>query len=150
MRTGLEAAKGGGLARAQAGGLTLLELLVALAVLGLLAGLAWPSWSAHVRELRRLDAQQALQALHLAQTRWRSQQGQFATALQQLGARETSPDAHYRLSIEAVDAQGYTLLATAQGPQAHDSACNPMRLQLRERATLVLDGGPDRQPRCWR
>jgi len=150
MQTRLAVASGSGHRRAPAQGLTLLELLLALAIMGLLAGLAWPSWNAHVRELRRLDAQQALQALHLAQTRWRSQQGQFAPTLQQLGASAQSPDGHYRLSIDEVDAQGYTLLATAQGPQALDTACNPMRLQLRERATLVLDGGPDRHAQCWR
>ena len=132
-------------------GFSLLELMVVLGLLGILATLAWPAWTEHLRKVRRLDAQHALQALHLAQTRWRSAQGQYADALEALGwSGALSGEGHYRLSLENVDADGYTLLAHGQGSQAGDQACNPMRLQVQQRATLGLSGGPDHQPRCWR
>jgi len=150
MQACLAVEPGRGHGGAGARGFSLLELMVVLALLGILAALAWPAWTAHLREMRRLDAQQALQALHLAQIRWRSQHGHFAPSLQTLGSADTSPDGHYRLSLEPADAEGYTLLANGQGSQAQDMACNPMRLQLLQRATLVQDGGPDHNPRCWR
>lgn len=131
-------------------GLSLLEMLVVIALAGILAALAWPAWTSHLREVRRLDAQQALQTLHLAQTRWRSQHGHYAPTLQALGIPDVSPDGHYRLKMEPADPEGYTLLASGVGSQVQDHGCNPMRLQLRQRATLVQDGGPDHNPRCWR
>jgi type IV pilus assembly protein PilE len=137
--------------RRAAPGLSLLELVVVLGLTGVLAALAWPAWTDHLRKVRRLDAQHALQALHLAQTRWRSAQGQYADTLEALGWPGTrSGDGHYQLSLENIDASGYTLVATGQGSQADDLDCNPMRLQLLHRATLVLGGGPDNLARCWR
>lgn len=137
--------------RAPARGLTLLELMLVLGLMAILAALAWPSGTEHLRKARRLDAQHALQTLHLAQTRWRSQQGQYADTLTALGwAGSDSAQGHYRLRLEAVDANGYTLLAEGLGGQARDLDCNPMRLQVLQRATLVLGGGQDNNPRCWR
>ncbi|MFM8863479.1 MAG: type IV pilin protein [Limnohabitans sp.] len=134
-------------------GFTLVELLVTLVLLGLLAALIWPSYSQHLRRMRRLDAQTSLEALHLAQTRWRSQRGEFSDSLQALGwASDRSRDGHYRLQILSADTEGFTLQATPMGPQAQDLDCSPMQLQLVQRATLVrsagLTGQGDRA--CWR
>ena len=81
---------------------------------------------------------------------WRSRHGHYAPSLQALGISDVSPDGHYRLSLEPADAEGYTLLASGVGSQAQDHGCNPMRLQRLQRATVVQDGGPDHNPRCWR
>lgn len=134
-------------------GFTLVELLVTLVLLGLLAALIWPSYSQHLRRMRRLDAQTSLEALHLAQTRWRSQRGEFSDSLQALGwASDRSRDGHYRLQILSADTEGFTLQATPMGPQAQDLDCSPMQLQLVQRATLVRSAGLTSQGdrACWR
>lgn len=135
----------------QDAGWSLLEMMVVLTLAGLLVVMAWPSDADHLRRMRRLDAQHSLQALHLAQTRWRSQTGEFAVSLTTLGwTSALSADGHYRLEIASAHAGGYVLLATGVGPQARDQACNPMRLQLKDRASLVLTGGPGQDRQCWR
>jgi type IV pilus assembly protein PilE len=131
-------------------GWSLLEMMVVLALAGILLALAWPGYDAHLLKIRRLDAQHSLQALHLAQTRWRSQTGEFASTLSVLGWPSLSSDGHYRLDIAHTQADGYLLLATGLGAQARDHDCNPMRLQLKDRATLEFSGGPAQDRHCWR
>jgi len=134
-------------------GFSLVELLVSLVVLGLLTVLVLPTYQQHLRRLRRLDAQTSLQALHLAQIRWRSERGEFASSLQVLGwPSERSSEGHYRLQITAADSEGFTLVATPVGTQALDHDCTPMQLQLVQRATLVRSGGPQNlnDRICWR
>lgn len=139
--------------RPRARGFTLVELLVTLALLGLLAALIWPSYSQHLRRMRRIDAQTSLEALHLAQTRWRSQRGEFTDSLQALGwPTDRSLDGHYRLQILAADSEGFTLQAIPIGSQAQDEDCSPIRLQLVQRATLLRSAGRSGQGdrTCWR
>ena len=134
-------------------GWTLSELLISLAMVAVLAAVAVPAFQAQQRQVRRSDAQSALQQLQLAQARWRGTHNSHAEDLASLGwTSDLSPAGHYRLSIENVDSQGYSLIATPIGPQARDSACSPMRLQLRHLATVVLSSGsePEGDPgHCW-
>lgn len=135
-------------------GWTLSELLVSLAILAVLAAIALPAYQAQQRQVRRSDAQSALQQLQLAQARWRSTHRSHAADLTSLGwAGDLSPGGHYRLTIEDADSEGYSLIATPIGTQARDSACTPMRLQLRHMATVVLSSGAEwvgDPGRCWR
>lgn len=141
-------------APARSSGWSLSELLVSLALMAVLAGVALPAFQAQQRQARRSDAQSALQQLQLAQARWRGAQGSHATDLAQLGwASDVSPGGHYRLAIEDAHSEGYSLIATPIGGQARDTACAPMRLQLRHMATVVLSSGSDLAGdpgRCWR
>ena len=135
-------------------GWTLSELLVSLALMAVLAAVALPTFQAQQRQARRSDAQSALQQLQLAQARWRGTQSSHATDLASLGwAGDLSPGGHYRLAISDADSEGYSLIATPIGAQARDSACAPMRLQLRHMATVVFSSGADLASdpgRCWR
>lgn len=135
-------------------GWTLSELLVSLALMAVLAAVALPAFQAQQRQARRSDAQSALQQLQLAQARWRGTQSSHAADLASLGwVGDVSPGGHYRLTIEDADSEGYSLIATPIGAQARDSACAPMRLQLRHMATVVLSSGADLASdpgRCWR
>ncbi len=135
-------------------GWTLSELLVSLALMAVLAAVALPAFQAQQRQARRSDAQSALQQLQLAQARWRGTQGSHAADLVSLGwAGDLSPGGHYRLEITDADSEGYSLVATPIGAQARDSACAPMRLQLRHMATVVFSSGSDLTSdpgRCWR
>ena len=135
-------------------GWTLSELMVSLALMAVLAAVALPAFQAQQRQARRSDAQSALQQLQLAQARWRGTQSSHTADLASLGwAGDLSPGGHYRLAIADADSEGYSLVATPIGAQARDTACAPMRLQLRHMATVVLSSGADpaRDPgRCWR
>ena len=141
-------------AAAQSSGWTLSELLVSLALVAVLAAVALPAFQVQQRQARRSDAQSALQQLQLAQARWRGTQNSHASDLANLGwGSDLSPGGHYRLAIEDANSEGYTLIATPTGAQARDSACAPMRLQLRHLATVVLSSGTDLAGdpgRCWR
>ena len=141
-------------AAAQSSGWTLSELLVSLALVAVLAAVALPAFQGQQRQARRSDAQSALQQLQLAQARWRGTQSSHASDLSNLGwASDLSPGGHYRLAIEDASSDGYSLIATPIGAQARDSACAPMRLQLRHMATVVLSSGADLAGdpgRCWR
>ena len=138
-------------ARVQAG-FTLIELMVVLAIMGILLSLASASYSTHQRRARRLDAQEALQSLQQAQARYRDQHPSYADNLLTLGARERSSLGHYQLNITQADENGYTLIATPVGLQSLDEDCNPMRLQLSDKATLTQSAGTQTQdPQgCWK
>jgi type IV pilus assembly protein PilE len=115
---------------------------------------ALPAFQGQQRQARRSDAQSALQQLQLAQARWRGTQSSHASDLSSLGwASDLSPGGHYRLAIEDASSDGYSLIATPIEAQARDSACAPMRMQLRHMATVVLSSGADLAGdpgRCWR
>jgi type IV pilus assembly protein PilE len=147
-------AKAGACAPTTQTGWTLSELLVSLALMAVLAAVALPAFQAQQRQARRSDAQSALQQLQLAQARWRGTQSSHATDLASLGwAGDLSPGGHYRLAIADADSEGYSLIATPIGAQARDSACAPIRLQLRHMATVVFSSGADPASdpgRCWR
>lgn len=114
-------------------GFTLVELIIAIAVMAILAGLAWPSYQSAVQKGRRADAMAGLTKLMQAQERWRSEHASYQATLSNLtGARSTSPDGHYALSLvdESVSATGYTARATANStsPQSRDSVCRVMQV----------------------
>jgi type IV pilus assembly protein PilE len=137
--------------RAQAG-FTLIELMVVLAIMGILLSLAAASYSDHQRKSRRLDAQEALQSLQQAQARYRDQHPTYANNLIALGASDRSSLGHYQLGITQADENGYILVATAVGRQSGDEACNPMRLQLSDKATFTQSGGSEARESqgCWK
>ena len=140
--------------RSSLSGLSLTELSVALGIVGLLSAWALPSYSEHQRRTRRMDAQTALIQLQMAQSRWRASHEQYADSLSSLGwPSGVSAQGHYQLAIDSSSADAYQLSATALGAQARDEACSPMRLALRDSATVVLSAGPstDGDPAtCWR
>lgn len=135
-------------------GWTLTELLMALLLMATLTSIALPAFQSQQRQARRSDAQSALQQLQLSQAAWRGQNASHASDLSNVGwTSDLSPGGHYRIAIEDAHPNGYTLSATPIGAQSRDTACAPMRLQLRHAATVVLSSGTheDADPgRCWR
>lgn len=140
-------------------GFTMIELLVSIAILGILAMVAWPSYQDSVRKTRRADAMAAALAIQVAQEKFR---GNCAFYAQNLGAGDvcganagastvnastTSNEGFYTMSIEAGTAGGnaYTVVATATGEQAADTACTPMKIAF----SAANPNGLKTPADCW-
>lgn len=146
-------------------GFTLIETMMVVAVIGILAALALPSFLDSIRKARRSDAFTALTGVQQAQERWRSNRGAYTTELTAaasaatpgLGLAEASAKGLYTLSIDAADATGYTVTATAASgtTQAGDGQCRRLRVRV-DRGNIVY-GSADATGtfdesagnRCW-
>ena len=146
-------------------GFTLIEALIVLVVIGLLASIALPSYHDVVRKSRRVDAMTALWTVHLAQERWRANRNAYTTQLSAaptasppgLGLPATTAGGHYTLAIDAADARGFSVTATAAegSSQAGDAGCQRLRLRVDGGTVIVaaagLHGDFDEAAgrRCW-
>lgn len=142
-------------ASASARGFTLIEMLIAVAIAGVLAAAAYPSFQAPLHKARRLDGISALLQLQMSQEQWRSDHSRYASA-EELRAPATSQLGHYTIAVSDVDASGYTLVATALGPQASDAECRVLRLSMSRGQVTQGSGRDASQPnttaqsrRCW-
>lgn len=127
-------------------GFTLIELAVAAATLAVLLTIALPAFQDRLAEGRRADATHALERIQIAQERYRSAHGLYASQLQPLGSSGTSPEGLYEVRLDTGKGDSYTAVARvrADGPQANDTACGEITLRVDQGfATL----GP--APRCW-
>jgi len=129
-------------------GFTLVEVAVACALAVVLAGVAWPSWQQHLLRAGRGDAVEALMRLELAQARHRLLHGLYASDLAALHGvpQPLSSQGRYQVVLDASDAEGWRASATAVagGPQAADTACQRLTMEVRQGFSSV---GPS--ARCW-
>jgi type IV pilus assembly protein PilE len=119
------------LARRQRG-FTLLELMITLVIMALILAVAFPSYMSTVRKSRRAEAIGALTAVQQAQERFRANRAIYgnlnvpadADTLPNIAA--TTVNGHYTLTVTGNAAAAYTVVATAAGSQANDTACAVM------------------------
>jgi type IV pilus assembly protein PilE len=146
-------------------GFALIEALIVLAVIALLASIALPSYQDVVRKSGRVDAMTALWSVHLTQERWRANRSAYATRLSAaptaspagLGLPATTAGGHYTLAIDAADARGFSVTATAVegSSQAGDAGCQRLRLVVDRGQVVYTAAGPHGDfddaagRRCW-
>ncbi len=137
-------------------GWTLIELLVGLVIAAILVSLSYPSFKAIILRIHRGDALAALAQVELQQHRFRSNRANFAT-LNELGFAQLTAGGRYRLQdLATPTANGFLILASAQGPQADDLPCSHFLLEI-DGAQTRIASGPDAQVRngesdnlrCW-
>jgi type IV pilus assembly protein PilE len=122
-------------------GFTLVETLVTVGIAAVLSGLAYPSFEGHLLRARRSDALVTLMQAQLAQERHRADHRSYGD-LAAIGVRPTSASGHYALAVAASTADGYELVATGVGRQAHDMTCRTLRLVVAG-GSVVRASGPD-------
>lgn len=143
--------------RQQQRGLTLIELVIVTVIVGILAAIAVPSYHRYVMRSQRTDAKEALLRLATAQEKFYLQNNRYADN----DERDDAPPAGlgidgsehgwYTLSVDAADAIGFTISATAvsSGPQAEDSACQTFTTNNLGLRTSTDSGGTDSTATCW-
>ena len=131
----------------RSGGFTLVEVTIATAVAAVLASIALPSYRGQQMRAGRVDAVAALTRLQAAQEQYRGLHGLYAGQLGPLrGVGPTSPQGRYGVALARVGAEGYRATATALagGPQAADSECAELTLEV---VRGFARTGPS--ARCW-
>jgi len=122
-------------------GFTLVETLIAVGIAGVLSGIAYPSLESQVMRARRSDALASLMQAHLAQERHRANHRSYGDSAA-VGVPPTSLSGHYAIEVAASAVDGYELVATASGRQAHDTTCRTLRLVVAG-GSVVYASGPD-------
>ena len=122
-------------------GFTLIETLIAVGIAAVLSGIAYPSLESQVLRARRSDALASLMQAQLAQERHRANHRSYGD-LAAIGVRPRSLSGHYAIDVAASAADGYELVATATGRQAHDATCRTLRLVVAG-GSVVFASGPD-------
>ena len=122
-------------------GFTLVETLIAVGIAAILSGIAYPSLEGQILRARRSDALVSLMQAQLAQERHRANHRSYGD-LAAIGVRPRSPSGHYAIDVAASVADGYELVATATGRQAHDATCRTLRLVVAG-GSVVFASGPD-------
>lgn len=122
-------------------GFTLVETLIAVGIAAVLSGLAYPSLEGQLLRARRSDALVSLMQAQLAQERHRANHRSYGD-LAAIGVRPRSLSGHYAIDVAASAADGYELVATATGRQAHDATCRTLRLVVAG-GSVVFASGPD-------
>ena len=116
-------------------GVSLMELLTVIGVIGILAAIAIPSYQEYILRTNRTHAKIALTQTAVALERCYTNSTPFtyngATCTAAVPLPYTTPDGgHYVVShVGARQAQSFSLIATAQGPQAaRDTKCGNFTL----------------------
>ena len=138
--------------RAKQSGFTLIEIMVVVVIIGVLAAIAYPSYREQVRRSNRAEAKILLEQKAQALEKCFARSMDFTSvACAPALAVVPTPKGSYQVGANPATpatATTYSLIATAQGPQAGDSEC--VNFTLNESGTRGVSGSYSATPaRCW-
>jgi len=145
-------------------GLTLVELMVVVAVMAIIATVAYPLYTSQVEKARRAEAKVALESIAMAQERYFTLFGSYASqaqlddpngdgdtadsmiesALEKLDRDGDGNPDNYAIVINAA-ADSFDVTATAQGAQADDGDCATFTIDQ----LGAKDATGDAPAKCW-
>jgi len=132
---------------ARARGFTLIELMIVVAIVAILAVIAYPAYGDYIMRARRTDATRALTEAASAMERYFSQNQRYTSADLAAIYADTSPDGYYALTLNVAGPNAYTITATRQGSQTHDTGCGNFTINQASQRTV---SGSLTPKECWK
>ena len=133
-------------------GFTLIELMITVGVVAIIASIAYPSYASYSRRAKRTDATAALLRVAVAQEKFYVQNNTYTGTLGTGGLNITGTErGYYTLDFPAAPtAAGFTVRATATGPQVDDKDCRVFTLNQAGVKTAADSAGAANSVNCWR
>lgn len=137
-------------------GFTLVELLIAVAIIGIIAAIGLPAYRQSILKSHRTDAKITLSRLATLEERYyftnNSYTGDFADIVP--GATSGQPiasdDGRYSIAVTLTGGgTGWSMTATATGPQASDTACATFTLTSQGAKSAKTSANAN-NAECWR
>lgn len=130
-------------------GFSLVELMIVLVIVGILSAIAYPSYTNYIERSRRADGQAALTQTQIILERCYAQNFAYNAACPALPTfPQNSAEGFYTIALSNLSATTYTLTATPQGAQAHDTTCSSISINQAQVKT-ASDSGGTAQSTCW-
>lgn len=149
----------------RAGGFTLIELMVVVVIATILLTIAIPTYQSQIRKTRRTEARTALLDLATREERYFSVNQAYIDSQQSLGYGTATTftnvsvgSGYYTVSISLTAADptatppkqpGYSIVATATGPQANDTDCATFTVNQSGTQSSTNAASSDSSSTCW-
>jgi type IV pilus assembly protein PilE len=131
----------------QAGGFTLIELMIVVAVVAILATIAYPSYQEQMIKTRRAEGRAAMleaaTRLERCFTRFNAYNHAACAGI----ASIRSENGYYQVSANAINATSFSLQAQPQQAQTKDTRCGT--LTLSSVGVRGQTGTPPSGYKCW-
>lgn len=127
-------------------GFTLVELMITVLVVGILASAAFPSYKDYVRKSKRAEARTALMQASMNMERYFSSNNIYSGATAGTVFPAYSSSKNYSISIDSIDDQSYSLMATPLQGQVGDPCGN---LVLNQAGQKSVTGATLSSDKCW-
>ena len=125
----------------QTKGFTLVEVLITVAIVAILAAIAYPAYQNQVIKTRRSAAKACLLELAQYMERYYTTNMSYENAVLPDTECQTELEDFYTFALDGnPTATSFTISAAAQGAQANDNACSPLR---------ITETGTKTPAACW-